>query len=85
MYDCRVRTTIEIDDGQRAWLLELAATRREKGFSRIVREAIEVYRESLLGLGARKQALLGLRGAISSEQATYFHDRVREVRDAPWR
>jgi len=33
MHDSFVRTTVEIDDAQRAELLKLAAQRGEKGFS----------------------------------------------------
>ena len=36
-----MRTTVEIPDVQRARLLELAARRGEKGFSRLVQEAID--------------------------------------------
>jgi predicted DNA-binding protein len=46
MYACMLppmRTTIEIPDDQRARLLELAARRGEKGFSALVREALELY------------------------------------------
>ena len=39
-YGC-MRTTVEITDAQRAGLLELAARRGEKGFSRLVQEAVE--------------------------------------------
>src|SRR5260370_421628 len=42
-----MRTTVEIADEHRARLVELAARRKEKGFSRIVSEAIEQYLEAL--------------------------------------
>ena len=35
-----MKTTVEITDEHRARLVELAARRREKGFSRIVSEAM---------------------------------------------
>src|SRR5687767_14891424 len=38
-----MRTTIELTDLQRAKLLELAAQRREKGFSGLVQEAVDRY------------------------------------------
>ena len=36
-----VRTTVEIPDVQRARLLELAVRRGEKGFSRLIQEAVD--------------------------------------------
>ena len=38
-----MRTTVEITAEQRAQLLKLAARRGEKGFSGLVREALETY------------------------------------------
>lgn len=38
-----MRTTIELPDEQRAKLLELAARRGEKGFSKLVQEAVAEY------------------------------------------
>ena len=38
-----MRTTVEITDAQRAELLKLAAQRGEKGFSAVIREALDLY------------------------------------------
>ena len=38
-----MRTTVEIRDDQRAKLLEIAARRGEKGFSRVVQEALDLF------------------------------------------
>ena len=38
-----LRTTVEIDDAHRAELLKLAAQRGEKGFSSLIREALDLY------------------------------------------
>jgi metal-responsive CopG/Arc/MetJ family transcriptional regulator len=53
-----VRTTVELTDRQRAALRKLAAERGEKGFSRLVQEAIEHYLESGR---ARREPNLGSR------------------------
>jgi len=45
-----VRTTVEISDAQRAALLKLAAERGEKGFSRLVGEALDRYLAELAAL-----------------------------------
>src|SRR3972149_8519330 len=43
LYNVLMRTTVEITDEQRARLLELAARRGEKGFSKLVQEALERF------------------------------------------
>ena len=42
-YVAVMRTTVEISDSHRARLLKLAADRGEKGFSHLVREALDQY------------------------------------------
>lgn len=79
-----MRTTIEIKDEHRARLLELAARRGEKGFSRLVGEAIERYLRSLEESEQAREAALELRGALSEEEATALEERARELRES-WR
>ena len=84
MYTTSMRTTIEIRDEHRARLLALAARRGEKGFSKIVEEALEKF---LLDLEARDRAqrlALGARGALSEDEANELELAVREVREH-WR
>jgi len=64
-----MRTTAEIADEHRARLVELAARRREKGFSRIVAEAIQRYLEELDRAEAHRRKALKLRGSLSPRQA----------------
>lgn len=80
-----MRTTIEICDEDRAWLLEMAARRGEKGYSRIVQDALKAYRESLKEKEERRRAILALQGSITEEQAEHLHRHVGELREAPWR
>jgi len=68
-----MRTTVEIDDEHRARLLQLAARRGDKGFSRIVSEAIEQYLTAFDRSEADRRKVLALRGALSLRQA----DRLR--------
>jgi len=79
-----MRTTIEIKDEHRAKLLELAARRGEKGFSRLVGEAIERYLESLEDEEQAREDALELRGALSDEQADELEARVGALRES-WR
>ena len=79
-----MRTTIELSDQHRAKLLELAAERGEKGFSRIVKEAVERY---LLEQGSRRdrvQAALKLRGSLGKGAADALEESVALSR-SKWR
>ena len=84
MYHYRMRTTVEIDDSQRADLLRLAAQRGEKGFSSIVREALDLY---LRQQHARRDLVaqaLKTEGSFSKEEADALEASVRELR-GKWR
>lgn len=79
-----MRTTIELSDDHRARLLELAARRREKGFSAIVEEALERYfaREE-----RRREAVgraLAALGSFSAEEADRLEEEVARLRRS-WR
>jgi metal-responsive CopG/Arc/MetJ family transcriptional regulator len=76
-----MRTTVEIDDDQRAELLRLAAQRGEKGFSAIVREAIDVY---LRQHRAKREIIaqaLKLEGSFSESEADALEASVRQMRE----
>lgn len=79
-----MRTTIDITDGQRARLHEIAASRGLKGFSSIVREAIDLYLEQEGERQSRIQAALKLRGALDEEAADRFEETARTLR-SKWR
>jgi predicted DNA-binding protein len=79
-----MRTTIELPDSLRARLLHLAASRGEKGFSNLVREAVEAY---LTGLGGkeegRRRAAEAL-GTLPDVDADHLEESVRRLRER-WR
>jgi len=79
-----MRTTIEISDEHRARLLELAARRGEKGFSKLVAEAIEVYLGTLSRDEAKRQAALRLRGSFTEEEAEAMRAATSSLRQS-WR
>lgn len=84
MYALAMRTTIEIDDVHRAELLRLAAQRREKGFSGLVREALDLY---IKHNRAREEAIekaLEVKGSFSDAEATKLEESIRKVRSV-WR
>jgi predicted transcriptional regulator len=79
-----VRTTIEIRDDLRGALLELAAKRGEKGFSRLVGEAIEAYLEAEHRREAQRRTALRTKGALSDDEAADLRRGVAEIRKV-WR
>ena len=79
-----MRTTVDITDEQRARLLELAARRGEKGFSRLVQKALELY----LGGGAerdeRVRGALAVLGTLDAATADRLEASTRRLRER-WR
>lgn len=77
-----MRTTVEISEEQRRALADLASRRGLRGFSPLVREAIDRYLESLRGDEVRE--LLALRGSVSEEDAAEIRRRI-DVAWETWR
>ena len=79
-----MRTTIEILDEHRAKLLELAARRGEKGFSKLVQEALELYLDEIAAREGRLSEALGAIGSLDDEDVNELRESVRQVRER-WR
>ncbi len=79
-----MRTTVEIPDGQRAKLLELAARRGEKGFSKLVQEAVAMYLDVQARREEKIQGALAVLGTFDDEAADRLEAAVRELR-SQWR
>jgi hypothetical protein len=79
-----MRTTVEIDDSQRAELLKLAAQRGDKGFSRIVREALDVYLKQHRAKREIVARALKLQGSFSDDEADALTASVQQLRKS-WR
>ena len=79
-----MRTTIELSAAQRAKLLRLAAERGEKGFSRLVQEALNGYLAEQEGRRERVLAALKLAGSLDDEAADRLEESVRTIRST-WR
>ncbi len=77
---------MEISDEQRARLLALAAERGEKGFSRLVQEALDLYLDEIEGAEreARIRAALSVIGSVSEEVAERMSRAHRKLRGS-WR
>ncbi len=84
MHDVSMRTTVEIGDDQRAELLKLAAQRGEKGFSSLIREALDLY---LRQHRARRELVaqaLKLQGSFSDDEADALEASALRLREK-WR
>lgn len=79
-----MRTTIEMRPDHRARVLELAATRGEKGFSGVVAEALDFYLESQNGQNDSIQAALALKGSMREADAAELLERTCSIREN-WR
>ncbi len=64
-----MRTTVEITDQQRARLVEIAASRGQKGFSVLVQEAIDLLLEREAARAAKVQRALGALGSLPGNEA----------------
>lgn len=79
-----MRTTIEISPEHRARLMELAARRGEKGFSKLVKQALDAYLRSQTGEEEKRRRALMLKGALDSRDAERLRETTREIRES-WR
>lgn len=79
-----MRTTIDISDEHRAKLLQLAAERGAKGFSELVREAIDHYLAENAARHERVAAALRVLGTLNDEAANRLEDSVKRLRGT-WR
>lgn len=79
-----MRTTIEIPDTQRARLLDLAARRGEKGFSRLVQQAVERMLAEDDSRRSRIKAALAREGSMSEKAADELTASVARMRST-WR
>lgn len=79
-----MRTTIDLTDEQRASLLDLAARRGEKGFSRLVQEAIDRYLADEADRLARVERALQVAGSFDDQAAQALKDSIQNLRGR-WR
>jgi hypothetical protein len=78
-----MRTTVELSATHRARLLRLAAEKGEKGFSRLIAEALDSYFENQ-GVGDDRESARRLRGVLGEADARELEQRVRMIREN-WR
>jgi hypothetical protein len=75
-----MRTTIELSNEHRSALHALAAGRGVRGYSKLIREAVDLFiREAAIKEGGAKR-LLRMRGTWNKEEARTFQKKLREIR-----
>ncbi len=79
-----MRTTIELTDAQRAKLLQLAAEQGEKGYSRLIQEAVDRFLEERESRRERVEAALSVLGSMSESAARHLEESVVRSRTS-WR
>lgn len=72
-----MRTTVEITDEQHLALTALAARRGVRGFSALVREALDAYLAEQRGEDL--DALLSMKGVLSTEEGEALERRIAEA------
>jgi hypothetical protein len=84
VYSEIVRTTIEIKPEHRVRVLELAASRGEKGFSAVVADALKFYLRAQRARGRAIHKALALKGSIGEKEAARLRADTRSIR-SHWR
>lgn len=79
-----MRTTIEITAAQRARLMEMAARRGQKGFSKLVQQALDAFLQAQAGEDAKRRRALTLKGTLGPRDADRLRAATREIRES-WR
>jgi len=64
--------------------MELAARRGEKGFSKLVQQALDAYLKSQAGEEDKRRRALMLKGALDAREAERLRAATREISDS-WR
>jgi len=79
-----MRTTIEMNNRHRAALLKMAGERGEKGFSKLVEEALQEYLENSRRKKSMTNAALSIFGTFSGKGAEKLEKNYRFLRKS-WR
>lgn len=80
----RVRATIELRAEHLEKLRELAARRKEKGYSKLIGEALDAFFANPADDAERRAAVEATCGMLSEEKAEALRAAIREGRKRPW-
>ena len=76
-----MRTTIEISDRHRSILLSLAAQKGLRGYSGIIREALDYYVEHQIKVGDAKRDILKMKGTWKAKETKETRSKLAELRE----
>jgi len=74
--------TVEITEAQRMKLVRLAAVRGQRGLSRLVQEAIDLYLRMHVHRQARVKAALSVLSTLDDREATALAEATRALRQS---
>ena len=77
-----MRTTIEITAERRARLITLAVRRGEKGFSKLVQQALGFCLKAQAGGEEKRRRALLLKGSLAAREADRLRTATRETRES---
>jgi Arc/MetJ-type ribon-helix-helix transcriptional regulator len=75
-----MRTTIELSNDHRSSLHSLAARRGLRGYSELIREAVDLYIRHITAKERSPRHLLLMRGTWNKEDARKFQRKLRKIR-----
>ncbi len=76
-----MRTTIEVSDKHRSILLALAAQKGLRGYSDIIREALDYYIEHQSKTAEKKNKILKMKKTWTAEEAEESRSNLAESRE----
>jgi hypothetical protein len=79
-----VRITVELKPEHRSRLLAMAARRGDKGFSDVLREALDAYLNAQTESEHRRRKALALQGSLKAREAKKLRERAAALRK-DWR
>lgn len=79
-----MRTTIELSDFHRSILHQLSLKRGWRGYSKIIREAIDFYLAHEERSQKERLEILKLKGTFSDKEASQIKAQIKEIR-CNWR
>ncbi len=79
-----MRVTVELKPEHRSLLLAMAARRGDKGFSGVLREALDAYLDAQTESEHRCRKALSLQGSLKLREAKKLRERAAAVRQ-DWR
>jgi len=75
-----MRTTIEVSDKHRSFLLTLAAQKGLRGYSDIIKDALDYYIEYQSKASGKKKQILKMEKSWEKEEAEAIRSNLSELR-----